>query len=59
MVNGGGRNGNAGRCLGLALGVGVLALEAAPTIQEVGFFSMENLYYFTTCSLVNFTVPLL
>ena len=22
-------------------------------------FCMENLYYFTTCSLVNFTVPLL
>ena len=54
-----GKKGNAGRCLGLALGVGVLALEAAPTIQEVGFFSIENLYYLTTCSLVNFTVPLL
>ena len=53
------KKGNAGRCLGLALGVGVLALEAAPTIQEVGFFSIENLYYLTTCSLVNFTVPLL
>ena len=37
-----GEKGNAGRCLRLALGVGVLALEAAPTIQEVGFFSMEN-----------------
>ncbi|MDY5260672.1 MAG: hypothetical protein SPH19_05935, partial [Sodaliphilus sp.] len=36
------KKGNAGRCLGLALGVGVLALEAAPTIQEVGFFSIEN-----------------
>ncbi|MDY3709087.1 MAG: hypothetical protein SO062_01680, partial [Sodaliphilus sp.] len=36
------KKGNAGRSLGLALGVGVLALEAAPTIQEVGFFSIEN-----------------
>ena len=53
------KKGNAGRSLRFALGVGVLALEAAPTIQEVGFFSIENLYYLTTCSLVNFTVPLL
>ena len=36
------KKGNAGRCLRFALGVGVLALEAAPTIQEVGFFSIEN-----------------
>ena len=35
-------NGNAGRSLRFALGVGVLALEATPTIQEVGFFSIEN-----------------
>ena len=53
------KKGNAGRSLRFALGVGVLALEAAPTIQEVDFFSIENLYYLTTCSLVNFTVPLL
>ena len=38
-----GKKGNAGRSLRLALGVGVLALEAAPPpIQEVGFFSIEN-----------------
>ncbi|MDO5589119.1 MAG: hypothetical protein Q4G12_09390, partial [Bacteroidales bacterium] len=36
------KKGNAGRSLRLALGVGVLVLEAAPTIQEIGFFSIEN-----------------
>ncbi|MCI6624847.1 MAG: hypothetical protein MR747_01995 [Bacteroidales bacterium] len=42
LVRGWRKKGNAGRSLGLALGVGVLALEATPTIQEVGFFSIEN-----------------
>ena len=37
-----GKKGNAGRSFRLALGVGVLVLEAAPTIQEIGFFSIEN-----------------
>ena len=50
------RYGNAGRCLGLALGVGVLSFGSR---VYGATFSMENLYYFTTCSLVNFTVPLL
>ena len=51
-----GRNGNAGRSLGVALGVGVFCLGSR--IYGVAF-CMEDLYYFTTCSLVNFTVPLL
>ena len=51
-----GRNGNAGRSLGVALGVGVLSFGSR---VYGAAFSMEDLYYFTTCSLVNFTVPLL
>ncbi|MDY4781031.1 MAG: hypothetical protein SO193_05375, partial [Sodaliphilus sp.] len=31
------KKGNAGRCLGLALGVGVLALEAAPLFRRSAF----------------------
>ena len=45
-----------GAACGLALGVGVLSFGSR---VYGATFSMESLYYFTTCSLVNFTVPLL